>query len=710
LGWYIEVEHPSGYVHTPTVLTGQTSPQRNPVAKGLPTITIPVRQDERWSDESFNDAPMRVWKDGDRQPVDRLETVEQTEGVTILRGRGGLALQNRYQAEINQQRTAALAREAIAETTGYTPNVDAPETTREDGVALYTARRDGDFESRLARARSDPVIVEDGAVKLAQTAFPQDAVSDGVRPGSSTDGTDTTTGGAYNEGVAARLDAEDERLRFTFETGHGIPAKHVGIKIRDFTPSVSLVRVLWDGVELSRVGNTKGLSWHDVAQRFESVAGPIRAGEEHELVFEVAEEYSDYRLDVVALYDKRQSLRTSFPNPDGGENQSGALAGPELYPHLYPLPFEAFVPPRAVVGGHLDADGRGDGSGIGSLGMTNGEASSYKFTYDTDEPYEIGFDDPGPEIRPRVTLERYGDDPDRDTIPTTGFETQHLTRLSLSADLEDVPLTVNQSFDNSLESVLSTLADDANAVWEFRREGDVESVEWTQLGQRVPDRTPEISSYSTTKDNSKRVEKAVVYGGTRDITNEYHYVTDASAPIALKHDRLQQATVTVVGTTSGVEMDRSNDYTVDHAAGEIVPQAGGRINDGDGLDVSYSFQTYGKWALEGVVEPRETVVDATGLVSDFAATQAAKAIVDELSEPLHRGTLTVSGDEVGFSVVSAIAAADLPGTAGSGLGGLQIKEVEHEPGEARIRFGSRRTIESVVDDFESAIAAVSRET
>jgi hypothetical protein len=328
-GWYIEVEHPSGYVHTPTVLTGQTSPQRNPVANGLPTIQIPVRQDERWSDESFEDAPMRVWKDGDRQPVNQLETVEQTEGVTILRGRGGLALQNRYQAEIGQQRTAALAREAIAETTDYTANVDAPETTREDDVALYTARRDGDFESRLSLARSDPVIVEDGAVKLAQTAFPQDAVSDGVRPGSSTDGTDTTTGGAYNEGVAARLDAEDERLRFTFETDHDTPAKHVGVKIRDFTPSVSLVRVLWDGVELSRVGNTKGVSWHDVAQRFESVAGPIRAGDEHELVFEVVEDYSDYRLDVVALYDKRQSLRTSFPNPDGGENQGGALAGPE---------------------------------------------------------------------------------------------------------------------------------------------------------------------------------------------------------------------------------------------------------------------------------------------------------------------------------------------------------------------------------------------
>jgi hypothetical protein len=341
--------------------------------------------------------------------------------------------------------------------------------------------------------------------------------------------------------------------------------------------------------------------------------------------------------------------------------------------------------------------------------MTNGEASSYKFTYNTDEPYDIDFDDPGPEIRPRVTLERSGDDPDRNTIPTQGFESQRLTQLSLSADLEDVPLVVNRSFDESLESVLTTLADDANAIWEFRREGDIESVEWTQPGQRTVERPVGVADYSVTKDVSERVEKAVVYGGSRDIRGESHTLDERFGEIALRHARVERNSVTVVRATSGTELTRGSDYTVRHDAGVIEPEPGGRMAAGDEFDVSYSFQTYGEHTRAGVEDPRETVVDAAELTTDFAAQQAAKAIVQELAEPMHRGTLTVAGDEAGFSVVEALAAADLPGKVGSGLGGVQVREVQREPGEARLRVGSRRSLTKIVDDLERGVSAVERE-
>ncbi|WP_273835110.1 hypothetical protein [Halococcus sp. PRR34] len=708
-GWFVEVDYipddepdAEPYTHRPTVMD-EPAPQRNPVANDFPTVQIPVRKNAKWSDERLEDAPMRVWKDGERQEVDTLQAVEQTERATVLRGRGGQELDRRYQGEITQQQTTDFVENVVADITGYEPHVDEPPTTREDDVDLYQATRDGDFESRLSIDPTDPVVVEDGAVKLRQTCYPQDGI-DGVRNfGSAGVAPAVATDDRYNSGFAIIFDDDGETLRFEFETEHDIPAKHVGLKVRSRCPDSTSVAVNWNGSLLARVGNPDDLDWDELGERFEAIAsGPIRAGERNELEFVAESSLGDYRLDVVALYDRRYSY--SWPNPGGGNN-GGALSGPELYPDVHNVRFDEFLPPRAVVGGRLDVSTRG---GVGRIGLSNTQREDYGIVTD-DTIYEVDFADPGPSLAPLVTLGRYGDDPDRDTIPTQGYRGQHLTSMTLTADLEDVPLVVNQSFDGQLVDILSSVAENTNAIFEYRREGDVESVEWTQPGQRTVGRTPDVSDFSTVKSTAKRVEKAAVYGGNRDITNEYRFLPDLGSPINLKHDRIKQGTVRVVGAASGIEMTRGDDYTVRHDDGEIVPQSDGRMDGGDGFDISYTFETYGEYTLPGVDDPVETVEEATGLVSDFACQQAARAIVDELDEPIHRGTVTVSGDEHGFSIVDALAGADLPGNVGSGIGGIQVKEVEHEPGEARLRIGSRRSVNEIVTDLERNVSAVARE-
>jgi len=708
-GWYVEIDHPSGYVHTPTVIDDPT-PQRNPAANGLPSITIPVRHDERWSDESFEKAPLRVWKDGDRQPVDRIEEVEQTERATVISGRGGLALQQRVREEVREERSAALAERLIEEHTPYTANVDRPKTTREDDVFIgFSFIGSGRIPTQPDPASTDAVVV-DGNVRMAKAALPQDAYRDGVRIDQARDSRPGVLNDGMNAGVGARLDEEGDRLRFTFETEYDLPVEHVGIKVRDRTPSISLVDVQWDGASVSRVGRPKSLGWHEVGQRFEAaVAGDVlKTGEEHELVFEVLEGYSNYHLDVVALYDKREEF--TWPNPSASENQGGILPGPQFFPKGQDVHFEDVSPPRAVVGASIEASGRDDGSGIARVLLSNDGGRTYRGDIGgTDPAFEIDWDDPSASFTPLVSLVRYGDDPNRGKIPTKGFKTQALTYYQLAADLEDAPLTVNRSFDDTLETVLADIADDMNAVWEFRREGTAESVEWTQPGQRTVSRSPAVGDYSTTKTTVEQVEKVVIYGKSRDVDDERHTYDATFDSVALKHDHVEQGSVEVTAAASPTTYRRGDDYTIAYDDGKIVPQTGGRIADGDRLAISYTHQYYGEYTAAGAEDPTATVQSAPKLASGFACRQAARAVIDELGDPLHRFTLTVSGEERGFSVVQALAAADLPGDVGSGIGGLQIKEVEHEPGEARLRGGSHRTLEEVVDDIERSVAATSRE-
>lgn len=709
-GWYVEVVHPSGYVHRPATMD-DPAPQRNPVANALPTISVPVRRSEKWSHPSFEDAEMRVWYDGQREPIDTLEEVEQTEQATVLRGRGGQELERRYTDEITQQPVDEWAREAISSTTGYVPHVDTPNTTREDGVVLDTAQRDGDWQTRLSPADTDPIVIQDGAVKLGQSCYLMDSVEGTWRLGSGSTGLDDP---AFNGGGALVLGEQGDRIRFAIRTEYDIPAEHVGIRIRDQSYGPGDVKMRWDSTTLARLTQQTGLGWRELGTysprgsvpTYQSgIGADIRAGEPHTLEFE-AQGASEFALDMVAVYDDRFSY--TWPNP-GSENGGGALAGPELYPQARDVTFDAPVPPRTVVGGRLRVGGRGVAGEVGRVGLSNTQGRDYGIESNT-KTIAIDFGDPGPSLQPLVTLERTGDDPSRDRAPTRGYESQWLEWYNLQADLEDIPMVVNQSFDGSLVDVLSSVADSNNSIFEYRRTGPIESVEWTQPGQRTADRSPSVSEYEVMKSTAERVQKAVVYGGTRDATGVTVVVLDGEAgkSVDLQHSHLKQGTVTIESRKTGARMRPGDDYTVDHQQGILHLDPDGRMAATSEYDVSYSYQAYGEATLPDVETPRETVEESSGVTSNFAAQQTAEAVIDELREPVTRGTITVSGNE-GFSVVEALAGADLPGGAGTGVGGIQIKEISLSPGEAELRVGSHRTFEEVVSDVESNISAVKRE-
>ncbi|MFC7175212.1 hypothetical protein ACFQL0_21130 [Haloplanus litoreus] len=69
-----------------------SAPQRDPSVNDLEQVTIPVPKDEGWDSDAFIDAPVRVWHDGKRLPIDQLADRGQTPGATTLIAEGGTAL------------------------------------------------------------------------------------------------------------------------------------------------------------------------------------------------------------------------------------------------------------------------------------------------------------------------------------------------------------------------------------------------------------------------------------------------------------------------------------------------------------------------------------------------------------------------------------------------------------------------------------------
>lgn len=707
-GWYCEIVA-GGRVHRPSTMD-DPAPERNPVARDYPTISIAVRKDEKWQHPAFEDAPMRVWKDGERQEIDVLEETEETESSTILRGRGGTQMDRRYQTEVRQQTTTSFVREAIETRTDYIANIDEPDVEREDDIHLHTAERDGDFNTWLNPDPTDPVTIDDGQVRLAQTCYPLDGFEDATIQ--SEDVRTTRQRDEYNEGVASLLEDEGDHLRFSFTTSTTIPSDAVGIKIRDEVLGGSSIEVKWDGQLISRITSTNSLGWREVGafsgraavSDYQSAVGTaIEPGDTHELVIEATGQ-SQHVVDAIALYDRRYDF--SWPNPGSGNN-GGPLSGPELYPSGYICWFDAPTPPRTVVAGSISVV-MSDVDAPDILGLSNTQGEDYGGEGDVSE-YSVEFSEPGPSLLPVVTLGRYGSG--RDEFPTDGYRTQRLEAYGVRASLANIPMVVNQSYDGSLMDVLSGVADDSNAIFEYRRVGDVESIEWTQPAQRTARQDPSIGSYSLTKSTAERVDKVVIYGGTRDMNAETVVVLDGEEgkTVDLKQSRIKQGSVEVESARTGATMQEGPDYQMRYQDGVLDIQDEGRMDAGTSYDVSYSYQTYGEYTRPGASDPVVSVRNSTGLTSNFAAQQAAKTAVQRLQTPVKRGTLTLTGDEVGYSVVEALSMADLPGQYLTGTDGIQIKEITASPGEVEMRLGNHRSLDDVVSNFERQIGAVERE-
>lgn len=171
-GWHVEITHPSsGHVWSPDVVDAQ----RRPRANDQPRIEVTVRKDEAWLDSSLEGATMDVWKDGRPQPIDEVERVEVRQDRTILKGRGGIELDQRVRRDVTFDLVHKVADDIITNDTSYTSNVDTPSVTNISDKTLREPTTQSAVEDLFAQQISDtdPLTINGSKIELQQSAFMQ---------------------------------------------------------------------------------------------------------------------------------------------------------------------------------------------------------------------------------------------------------------------------------------------------------------------------------------------------------------------------------------------------------------------------------------------------------------------------------------------------------------------------------------------------------
>jgi hypothetical protein len=725
-GWYVEVDA-NNYTHVAAPADVQGGPTRSPSVNGRPEIRIPVDPDGRWAEllDGSNGAPMRVWHDGERQPIDTLFEVDRRPGETILIGDGGEELGARVQLSYDQEPIHEAVDDIVTNGTTYTANVDTPPTTTRTTTLLDI--NGINFQDWVAvterRQPTDPWTVDSGFLELLQSTFTEEAEAGSALPGGTptiVDGSQYSgDGAASGEGQAVRLSSTgDGYIGWDVFPAYRIPAEAAQVLVRarsDNQPSGALEwRVSGPNID----GTVTFATTSDFSSSMEwrALDIPPEATGEADLLqsspgINLAEAYSfsveltssingDIDIDVVAPTDVRVAVSVDN-TPKTGSNGNRYLNAPGLFPPAVRVRLDPFTVPEPITDAEVRyPDTFPSAASIGTYASNDqgdtfaGPKSGTPVTFSN-----LGASH-GPELQVDIQLSSTGS---RDTAtPGEGFGGLDVFELEIDGTLEDMPILVNDVFDNGIDSVLSQMADRAGALWEYRRDGPTESVEWTTIGQRTTDRDPAVSSWTATKSISDVYQEIPVYGQSDVTIADERFVADHGTAVTLVEDRIQPGSEVVQTVNGDARFSRGPDYRIDYQTGEITALSNGRIPDGELVSVDYQYQAFGI-ADDGSPSPSTSdPVELPALGSDFLCRQTARILLDLVSDPLWTAEVTLPNERVGWSVVDAIDPSDVPGPA------LYQRSIETTPDATILSLGSRRSFPEAIEDLQRQLSGVSR--
>jgi len=702
-GWYIEIDHPSGATHRPSVL--DDGAQVVPRVNGLPRVRVPVPKSEKWQADTFELTDVRIWKDGKRQPAEVLLDVEQQPGRTVLVCRGGEALRDRVDVEYDNRPVHEVVGELLADTP-YTATVDEPVATETDQIVQAPSTESEWLEVLQEVDLSTlPLAVENGGPTLQQSCYVREAENADRNNSGLADSTE------YSGGFAEKIAQSSHYLEFDFTPQYTIPSEHVGALIpgtgsNDFLESEIILEV--DGAEYVldsySGGQASGRGWYDAAadgRNSDPYDGPdLTAGETVTLIIEAAgTSGTEYGVDVVAVADQRYDYTLdSTVHQDGGY-----CDGPELYPVLT-VRLNVFPTVQSVIGAELTADFSST-AGEQAVGVTN-DGDDALVTASNTETISTDFGSRTGEIQAELTLSRHPLDQDpQSATPRYGYEGQSVASMELTARVDDMPLVLNRRLYGRLVDVLRELAEDlSDSVFAVDLQADGTGVvEWAQREQRTTTVDASLADFElvTTRDP---IERAVVRGANQTVRREA-LTADHGTAVALQNERLSEGSVDVYDPESLDSFERGEDFEVSRKDGTITTLADGAIADGATVRVDYEYQTEGSYTLDGVDPAAANTEDAdiSGLTTDRACGQAARRIVETGKKPRHELTATWPADAELPPVVEALDVDGLPVDTV-----IQTNQVEATPSEIVTTGGSRRPVADVITEINERVSSISR--
>lgn len=705
-GWSISITHPnSGRVIRPDAINPDQV-QYIPGPNTRPRVRMPVRRGPDWLDEGFDNNPeMTVHLDGEQRPIDELVDVEQQEGQTILIGEGASELRTTVQPEYEAKQRPAAATELVSNNTSYAV-VDNTAAGSADTSTVQDPSGESELGNFITPGTDPPLQFTGGGLKPRQTAWTVEAEDyDSGNAGKFTSAEYSGDSPTDGEGYAAEFGSDGDYAEWTFTTGYDISDGDFSIYVRendtfDLGDTQADVELFFDGNSLGTFNRAVGLGWTDLVDST-SDPGAVSAGS-HTIRLEcvTSGSGSSWFADVIAPLDNRFSY--TFDNTVTTYGSGNALDGPEHYPDAADAVFDAHSSAFSIVGGEVTVDIT-DTSGAQALALSNDFGSSYDITGSNTASLDGSFPDTGAAINLKATLSRYEPSGAQNATPRLGYDAQRLDGYTLKADIEAESLLIDESYDNSLSSVLNQILG-SEYGWTVSIENGTTTFTVDEPGSTVADSDPEISE-ATVEKQVQTYKTVRIKGSNLPVSGETF--TASASFVNLNEDSIVTGSEAVYDS-SGTQFTRGVDYAMDYQGGQIKALSGGSLSTGTDYNIDYRHQ----------IAASHTVPTATGdtltrtipgVVSDRQAEQIAYVLAEVypgVATPRYEGRIVVPRLDVTFDPLEGLELADfdLPDVATP----LSIRgEPEVTPLGLTLNLGSAPRLEESLSNIREQVSAVS---
>jgi len=204
--------------------------------------------------------------------------------------------------------------------------------TYNDNLVL-SADTTTEWDNNTSLETTDRVFVENGTLKLAQSAFVEDASG-------------SATSGDYSGGDARNFNTPGDNEQFDITVGYEstftVATRTEVTQQNDYNE----YNVYIDGEQIGPSSPATTLGWEDLGSK---TLTPGTYTIEVELNNINGFEPDESALDVIVVYDN--SLSYNFDNDNGGNG--GYLDGPELYPTVESVDIDTLTPPQQVSAAEL---------------------------------------------------------------------------------------------------------------------------------------------------------------------------------------------------------------------------------------------------------------------------------------------------------------------------------------------------------------------
>jgi len=705
-GWHVEVDLPSGRTVSPELLD---DPEFRPQLNGLPEISVPVPNRPRWGRAALSGQDMRVWYDGRQLPIDEIEGRDEQPDRVVLEGVGGVQLRTYIDDEaIGNEYTHEAVRRLIPDRTGYSVDVRQPDAQRyDDNIILQQDSDTTNADNLKPLADDEPIHINsnDELELLDSCWFVEGEKASGAFS------TQTTTTDEWSDNGAALLDDSNKYVAYTFNTDYTVPKSQtqisflVGVPANSFNNFEAEVRLnnstyqTFQDEDFDKNGKFDTY-WFDTSPDSGFSGAESVAFEMTNAISSDAEIY----IDAIAPLDN--VYQYTFDTADGNGQ---FIEGPEPKPDS--IPAETVTPEliQTVVGGRLDVS-IDDTSGDQQLGIRNDPGNAFTTASNTDI-VGTDFANQSRQITGRVTLARYGS---RSVpSPTTGFNTQTVSDLTLKADLKPIPALVDEHPRTTLLEALQGWADDGDYVWQVQRDQsaafddrDGYTIKMARAGQLTGNAPGDIVTYQGSETDREAYERVEVFGSS---TRGRATVSQPTNGVRIGVGR---DTYHVVGSErvydSGADpspndpadYERREDYEYDYNEGAITNLAGSDMSESDDFVILYRHNHRGTAVVDSPSNPSENT-----LKTEFPTAETesqcdllARQLLRQVDSPGQDLRVTVDLEDPRVDLVQALSFApiDLDGP-------LQIREARYQPGEVRYRL-RRQRVSEIVDRLRSRAA------